>query len=148
MYNRLLIGIVVLAVVLGGVILVTSQRKSGVSQQPPAPQTTPQTQTQGETPQAPTGNQLTQEAIVTVTPDGFSPATITVKTGTRVTWVNKGTGVVTVHSAVHPTHLVFPPLNLGEFGDGSSVQLVFDKPGTYKYHNHLNPQMTGTVVVE
>jgi len=68
--------------------------------------------------------------------------------GTKVVWIKKSGAVATVNSADHPTHLVYPPINMGEFKDGTSVQLVFDKPGTYKYHNHLIPSQTGTVVVE
>lgn len=88
-----------------------------------------------------------KEVIVDVNENGFSPETITIKAGARVVWINRTKGTVTVNSAEHPTHLLYPPLNLGEFGKGSSVQLVFDKPGTFKYHNHLIPNQTGTVVV-
>lgn len=139
MNSKLLAAIVVvIAVVAGGVVLAISGKRS---QTPPVTQ--PQQQNTGQQTKPPI-----QEAIVTVTKDGFSPATLTLKVGARITWMNKSGGVATVHSAVHPTHQVFPPLNLGEFGDGSSVQLVFDKEGSYSYHNHLNPEQTGVVVVE
>ncbi|MEK7450579.1 MAG: cupredoxin domain-containing protein [Patescibacteria group bacterium] len=92
--------------------------------------------------------QIQNEAIVTVSVLGFAPQTLTIKAGTKVIWMNKSGAAVSLNSAVHPTHLVYPPLNLGEFGDGSSVQLGFDKPGTYSYHNHLNASQTGTIVVE
>ncbi|MDO8621476.1 MAG: cupredoxin domain-containing protein [Candidatus Levybacteria bacterium] len=97
---------------------------------------------------SPAQEQKQSEAIVTVTTSGFVPQTLTIKAGTKVVWMNKSGTTVTVNSAVHPTHLAYPPLNLGEFGDGSSVQLGFDKPGTYSYHDHLNPSQTGTIVVE
>lgn len=140
MNSKLLAAIVVvIAVLVGGVFLGVAGKKS---QTPPVTQQ-PQQNTVQQTPPP-----FIQEAIVTVTKDGFSPATLTLKVGARVTWVNKSASLMTVHSAVHPTHQVFPPLNLGEFGDGSSVQLVFDKPGRYSYHNHLNPEQTGVVVVE
>lgn len=89
----------------------------------------------------------TQE-VVTVTKNGFEPKELMVKTGTRIVWINKSGRPVTVNSDNHPSHLLFPFLNLGEFGDGSSVQVIFDKPGTYPYHNHLDSSQTGTVTVE
>lgn len=88
------------------------------------------------------------ENTVEVTSSSFTPQSITVKAGTKVTWVNKSGDVANVSSDYHPTHLLYPPLNLGNFDNGSSVFLVFDKKGKYTYHNHLNPSATGVVVVE
>lgn len=88
-----------------------------------------------------------KEIVINVTEKGFSPQTVTIKAGTRVVWINRTKGTVTVNSDKHPTNLLYPPLNLGEFGKGSSVQLVFDKPGKFTYHNYLIPSQTGTVVV-
>lgn len=88
-----------------------------------------------------------KEVIINVTNTGFSPANVTVKKGSKVVWINRTKNTVTVNSDEHPTHLLYPPLNLGEFGKGSSVQLSFDKPGTYKYHNHLVPEQKGIIIV-
>ena len=70
------------------------------------------------------------------------------KVGTKVRWVNKTAIAADVSSADHPTHLKYPPLNLGNFEPDKSVSLVFTEPGTYKYHDHLNPTKLGTVIVE
>ncbi len=85
---------------------------------------------------------------VTLSQNGYSPASITIKKGERVTWVNKSGAAATVSSDPHPTHTDYPPLNLGKFPDEGSVSLTFDKPGTYGYHNHLNPGQKGTVIVQ
>ena len=85
---------------------------------------------------------------VSITSSGFEPATVKIKAGTRVVWTNKSGGPVTVNSDPHPTHTLWPFLNLGKFDDGGSVSVVFEKPGTYTYHNHFNPEQKGTVVVE
>ena len=141
MNNKTLVIIIAVLVLIGTVIVVLG-KLGNKSAQPSTPaQSTTNTGTGGTTP---------KETIVNVnfTSSGFDPKTVTIKTGTRVIWVNKSGAAATVSSAVHPTHQAYPPLNLGEFPDGSSVQLVFDKPGTYKYHNHLNSAQTGTVVVE
>ena len=84
---------------------------------------------------------------VTLTSSGFTPQSITVKAGTKVTWTNNSGTTATVDSAAHPTHLVYPLLNLGNFVSGETLSLVFDQPGTYKYHNHLDASQTGVVVV-
>ena len=79
---------------------------------------------------------------------GFVPQDITVKVGTTMVWINKSGKAATVNSDDHPTHKLYPFLNLGEFSSSSSLQVVFDKAGTYSYHNHLNASETGTVTVE
>lgn len=139
MNNKILIGVVVLIVVIGAIVLMAN--KGGYQ--------TPTPIESGQTPSS--TSQITtsaEQTTVTLMQSGFEPATITVKAGTKVVWGNKSGVAATVDSAGHPTHLTYPPLNLGEFSDGSQVSLVFDKAGTYKYHNHLNPSQTGTVIVE
>lgn len=85
---------------------------------------------------------------IELTPSGFLPQEVRVKQGTRVTWINKSGRVATVNSALHPTHLVYPPLNLGEFANGAALQLTFTQKRTFQYHDHKNPTRTGIVVVE
>lgn len=98
---------------------------------------------------APAGSTTTQgTGSVALTSSGFGPQSLTVKAGTKVVWTNQSGTAAAVNSANHPTHLVYPRLNLGSFGNGDTLSLVFDQPGTYKYHNHLNASQTGVVVVE
>ena len=139
------VGILVLLVLgVGGLVLSRSRRSSGVKAS---------TQTSG------TKNsvnimpsQRTQipqnSSTVQVTSTGYQPMNLTIKAGTTVTWINNSGTVVTVSSNDHPTHLLYPPLNLGKFSDGGQMSLTFDAPGTYGYHNHLNPSQTGTITVE
>ena len=141
MNNKTLVIIIAVLVLIGTVIVVLG-KLGNKSAQPSTPaQSTTNTGTGGTTP---------KETIVNVnfTSSGFDPKTVTIKTGTRVIWINKSGGDATVNSGLHPTHQLYPPLNLGQFPDGSSVQLVFEKAGKYGYHDHLNPSRTGTVVVE
>ncbi len=88
------------------------------------------------------------EEKITVTKNGFEPKMLKVKTGTKVIWENKSGRVSNVSSDPHPTHTLFPFLNLGNFENGSSVSATFDKVGVYTYHNHLDALQTGTVIVE
>lgn len=89
-----------------------------------------------------------QETNVIVTNSAFEPQTINIKVGTKVIWTNKSGGFANVSSDPHPTHINYPPLNLGRFEDNQTVELVFDKSGEFKYHNHLNPSAIGTIIVE
>lgn len=138
--NKLLLtGVAVVVVVLAGVALLSTKGNNT---------TNPVTQNE-EINTVPTAAQeQTTKTDVAVTAQGFEPKTVTIKAGTKVVWTNNSGTTVTVTSALHPTHLLFPFLNLGEFSDGSTVEAVFDKPGTYQYHNHLDPSQTGTVMVQ
>ena len=94
------------------------------------------------------GEDAEEDVEVMASETGFEPQTVTIKAGTKVVWTNTTGATADVSSAQHPTHLVYPPLNLGNFEPGATVELVFEEPGEYKYHDHLNPTKFGTVVVE
>ena len=97
---------------------------------------------------APPTETTINEAQITLTAQGFTPQTITIKKGAKVVWTNKSGVNATVDSAPHPFHTSYSPLNLGNFGDGEKLELVFNEAGTYKYHNHLNSSNQGTIIVE
>lgn len=78
---------------------------------------------------------------------GFEPSIIKIKKGEVIIWTNKSGKEASVNSADHPTHKLFPVLNLGSFQDGQSVQARIFRTGELKYHNHLNPSQTGTITV-
>lgn len=91
-----------------------------------------------------------KEEVVTValTDTGFTPKEVTVKKGTKVVWSNSSGKTATVDSADHPAHLLHPFLNLGNFADGATLEVVFDNPGKYNYHNHYNSSEAGIITVE
>lgn len=147
MKNIMILGVVAL-VLLGGVFLF---KKTMISKQPVT--------TENIIPSLKLEITVTPEASASTKPaasqvevvlgaSGFSPATVTIKAGTKVVWTNKSGGMETVNSDPHPQHTDYPPLNLGRFAAGESLSLVFEKAGTYKYHNHLDASQRGTVVVE
>ncbi|MCL5435356.1 MAG: cupredoxin domain-containing protein [Patescibacteria group bacterium] len=135
MNNKFLLIIAAIVILLGEFYLLGNKTKNNqinqTAQKQPATQTKP-----------------VEGKAVTATNKGFEPQTITIKTGQRVVWTNKSGSPVTVNSDVHPTHLLWPFLNLGQFADGASVSVVFEKAGKYTYHNHLNASQTGIVTVE
>jgi len=83
--------------------------------------------------------------IITLTTAGFSPNNVVISVGMRVKWINKTGTVAAVDSDPNTS---YPPMNFGNFSNGSSVELVFDKVGTYHYRNDLNPSKTGIIVVQ
>lgn len=102
------------------------------------------------TPTATEGSPATvrAEETITLTSNGYSPASLTVKVSTKVIFVNKSGKTATIDSDPHPVHTSFPALNLGAFKDGETLIFTFDKAGTYGYHNHLNATQKGTIVVQ
>jgi len=130
--------IVIILVIVGGLFLLGSNKSA-------APQSIQTTQPTTQTSNA----QPTQDKnTVTLTADGWSPSTLTVKAGSTVTWVNNEEVEATVNSDPHPVHTDYPPLNLGQFAKGQKLTLKFDKAGTYGYHNHLSPGQKGTIIVQ
>lgn len=147
MSNKTLLIIVLFLVITGVFILFIGKPQTKQITKPTSTtQTIPNIQDQPTTTQPTTAK--SEVATITVTSSGFSPSILKVKKGTRIEWLNKSGEYVSVNSDEHPSHLLYPSLNLGKFRNGSAVELVFKKVGTYKYHNHFNPGQTGTVIVE
>jgi len=73
----------------------------------------------------------------------FSPATLTVHAGTRVTWTNRDDEPHTVTSSGSPRAFAS-----GALDTGGSFAFTFDKPGTYPYYCAIHPHMTGVIVVK
>ncbi len=80
-------------------------------------------------------------AQVRISPlSGFIPSTLTVKSGTTVTWVNDDELPHTVTSAE------------GAFASQAihsdeAFSFRFDAPGTYRYFSGFQPQIAGRIVV-
>jgi plastocyanin len=79
---------------------------------------------------------------VTIQNFAFSPSSITVKKGTKVTWTNKDSVAHTVNETDGKTGP-----NSSDVNPGSSYSFTFNSPGTYHYHCAIHPSMLGTVVV-
>jgi plastocyanin len=73
----------------------------------------------------------------------FSPATITVSTGTAITWTNQdGAPHTIVSDAGAPEAFSSDPL-----GQNGVFRFTLTRPGTYNYHCSIHPSMKGTVIV-
>lgn len=140
--NFLVTAAVVGVIVIAGIWLLTGSKKTAPV---PSPQSSPQPASlENASPPA----QVSQN-LIKITSSGFEPQTITIKAGESVSWFNEDSVSHQVNSAVHPTHQVYPPLNtVGLIKAGESKSLMFPDQGGFKYHDHLNPSLTGSVVVE
>ena len=71
----------------------------------------------------------------------FSPASLTVAAGTRVTWVNRDT-------APHTATDTDKRFNSGALDTGDEFSFVFKDKGDYAYYCALHPQMKGRVKIK
>ncbi|MBI3385226.1 hypothetical protein HY030_03495 [Candidatus Gottesmanbacteria bacterium] len=100
------------------------------------------------TPAATESMEKKTEVIVKMTASGFVPSKVTVKLGTSVKFVNVDTVDHWPASAIHPTHQLLPGFDaLMGIKPGESYSFTFEKVGIWKYHDHLNPSMMGSVEV-
>jgi plastocyanin len=135
MNSKVIIGVVVLILIVGGAWFVLGKNNSSQTQQP---STTTQTQNQA----SPTTAQTTVgKNAVTIQSFAFSPATITVKVGDSVTWTNQDS---VGHSATADDN----SFDTGVFSQGQSKSITFSKAGTFTYHCSVHPNMKAKVVVQ
>lgn len=88
-------------------------------------------------------------ANVKITEDGLLPQTTLIKKGTEVIWTNVDSEPHKIASGPFPTHSNLPEFNSNYTIDISGTyRYTFDKTGTFTYQDDLNPELTGTIVVE
>jgi plastocyanin len=94
-----------------------------------------------QTPAAATRLATVESPQVAIANFAFSPATLTVASGTTVTWTNQDDMVHTVTAADR----AFSSTGLET---GGTYAHTFTAPGTYTYFCALHPRMTATVIVQ
>ncbi|HIG95059.1 MAG: hypothetical protein QT05_C0008G0006 [archaeon GW2011_AR13] len=102
------------------------------------------------------------EHIIKVNSSGFYPNILEINNGDKVIFVNIGDQNHWPASARHPVHDVYPGSNLqkcgtmerdkifdscGQIAYGEIYSFVFNEIGSWKYHDHLHPSLTGTIIV-
>lgn len=144
--NRTALGVIIaiiLVVLVGGLVWYSMTQQTELPQPNTAtPTTSPRdttTNTEGETDQ--------DVSVITYTDNGFSPSTLTVKAGDTITIKNDAESPVQFSSDDHPTHREHPEINMQVLQPGGERQLTIAEPGTYMYHDHLDPNHTGTIIV-
>jgi len=87
--------------------------------------------------------------VVKMQSDSFEPATLTIKSGDTVEFTNESGEDKWPASNVHPTHEEYPGFDAEKtILDGESYEFSFDRAGRWGFHDHLNPDIQGTIVVE
>jgi plastocyanin len=87
--------------------------------------------------------------VVKIEDDGFQPQTLTINAGDMVKWENDSSDDAWPASNVHPTHLLYPGFDAKKpLLPGDSYSFTFTKTGNWGYHNHLEPDVQGTIVVK
>lgn len=153
--NKIIIAVVIIAAAaLGGYFLFGGLYKSPY---------THETQNQQRLPPPTNQTPANEKNVIIYTNADYSPNTITIKAGETVIWKNQSSRSMWPASAMHPTHRVYSGTSLDEHCPditnsdfdactgmlpGNSWSFKFDKIGSWKYHDHLNPYSTGTVAVE
>jgi hypothetical protein len=82
---------------------------------------------------------LAADRTVTISGFSFSPNTVTVNVGDRVTWTNQDPSTHTATSSGH--------FNTGNIPEGGSKSVTFNSAGTFDYICTIHPTMQGTVIV-
>ena len=159
--NEKIIGVIaVIVVIAGGWYLFSKAPVSAPQASVPTP--TPIGTQNPVTSTPPTATPAPSKVTIAYTDQGFSPKSVTMLLGTTVTFVNQSSQRMWVASAMHPTHTAYngtslsqhcPDRNNSAFdqcvavGSGGSFSFVFNKEGTWKYHDHVSPSAFGSVTV-
>jgi plastocyanin len=129
--------VVVVLAVAGGFAYVATRNPKTI-----APENTPVMPMSNNNQPATSGTTPSATSSVTIQNFAFSPAAITVKKGTTVTWTNKDS---TTHTVTETDGQKGP--DSGNLANGKTYSFTFDTVGTFKYHCAIHPDMLGTVTV-
>lgn len=92
----------------------------------------------------------TQDSTITIayTNEGFKPSSLSVKVGTTVTVKNESSKPLKFSSDPHPEHTDEKELNMTTLSPNKSDTFTATKAGRYGFHNHLNEDESGTLIVQ
>jgi plastocyanin len=139
MNRNTLIGVIVATVLIIGIgALVLANDSGNDSSTTPPPTDT----TANSSQQSSNENTATTADSVIIDNFAFSPASITVKKGTTVTWTNKDSAT---HTVTENDGQKGP--DSADLAQGKTYSFTFDTVGTFKYHCTIHTTMTGTVTV-
>lgn len=88
-------------------------------------------------------------ATIYIRKKSFQPASLTIKQGTKVTWiVDDDENEFVLESNPHPDHTDLPGLHSATLTEDQHYNYTFTKTGSFGYHNENDPLMNGSVTVE
>ena len=99
-----------------------------------------------EMPQKPASSEMKETSAsipnqVVIENFSFVPATLTVKSGTKVIWVNRD-------DVPHTATDIDKRFNSSTLDTDDQFSFEFSRPGTYDYYCALHPKMTGKIIVK
>lgn len=101
--------------------------------------------------------------IISITPNGFSPANLEIKQGDRVIFINQDDESHWPASDIHPKHTLYPGSDInkcktsgrvrifdscGGLSKGERYEFVFNEKGSWGYHDHLSAGLKGIITVK
>lgn len=153
MSRNSIIGIIVAVIILGGgAALFAANHNSGSDNQTNSTSSTNQTDqsmngmatnnTTTPSTKTPSAETPATTSSVVIENFAFSPANITVKKGTTVSWTNKDSAT---HTVTENDSQTGP--DSGNLATGKSYSFTYSTVGAFKYHCAIHPNMVGTVTV-
>ena len=104
----------------------------------------------------------TDNAIIRYVDGRYVPDTVHISVGQEVVWVNESDVLFWPASNIHPTHAAYPGSGIQKCytsekdtvfdaceatGSGSRYSFVFNTAGKWRFHDHIDPRASGTVIV-
>ena len=87
--------------------------------------------------------------IISIRSGRFDDDVVDIRSGDIVRWVNRDSQPHWPASNAHPAHTNLPGFDaLRPLGPGESYEFTFTQLGAFGYHDHLNPFVTGKVIVK
>jgi plastocyanin len=132
---------VIIIVAVAAIVLANKDNKTATPPPAPASNTNNSTKESNNNPSpAPTPEASTNNSVSIVNMN-YSPADITVKKGTKVTWTNNDD---VAHTVTADTGNAF---DSGNMEKGKTFSFTFDTVGTFPYHCIYHSNMHGKVTV-
>lgn len=147
--TSIVLSVIAVVIIIGGWVLFSTPRATAPVS--PAVETS---QTSPVSSSAPTS------AVIEMTKNGFTPDPVTIKVGGTVTFKSIDGTPMWVASNAHPSHAQYDGTTRAEHCasptgsafdqcvKGSTYSFKFLKVGQWNYHNHLNADDGGTIIVE
>lgn len=94
------------------------------------------------------GKNAESEHVIELREDGFYPSELHISKGDPVRFITKLNQSFWPASDPHPTHTIYSGFDSERpIETGQSWTFIFNNEGTFKYHDHLVPAVTGTLIV-